>query len=83
MSSQSYFFKVYKPFDQNIPSPEEFLACPIGRPLTRHDRIVAYLDKLVKVSDQSQITGYGRSYEHRELVNLAYNVHGMELIGYS
>ena len=43
MFAQPYFFKAYEPFDENIPSPEEFLGYPIGSQHTRHDRIVAYL----------------------------------------
>jgi hypothetical protein len=70
ISAQSYFFKAYEPFDQNIPSPEEFLGYPIGSQLTRHDRIVAYLDKLAEVSNRAQIARYGRTHEHRELVIL-------------
>jgi Zinc carboxypeptidase len=70
ISAQSYFFKDDEPFDQNIPSPEEFLGYPIGTQHTRHDRIVAYLDKLAEVSDRAQIARYGRTHEQRELVIL-------------
>jgi hypothetical protein len=70
MSAQSYFFKAYEPFDQNIPSPEEFLGYPIGSQHTRHDRIVAYLDKLAQLSNRAQIMRYGKTHEHRELVIL-------------
>jgi Zinc carboxypeptidase len=70
VSAQSYFFKAYEPFDQNIPSPEEFLGYPIGSQHTRHDRIVAYLDKLAEVSDRAEIARYGRTHEQRELVIL-------------
>jgi len=70
MSAQSYFFKAYEPFDQNIPSPEEFLGYPIGSQHTRHDRIVAYLDKLAQLSNRAQIMRYGKTHEHRDLVIL-------------
>jgi len=70
ISAQSYFFKSYEPFDNKIPSPEEFLGYPIGGQHTRHDRIVAYLDKLAELSDRATIARYGHTHEHRELVIL-------------
>jgi hypothetical protein len=70
MFAQSYFYKAYEPFEKNVPSPEEFLGYPIGSQHTRHDRIVAYLDKLAEVSDRAQIARYGKTHEHRELVIL-------------
>ena len=70
ISAQSYFFKSYEPFDQDVPSPEEFLGYPIGGQHTRHDKIVAYLDKLAEVSDRATIARYGQTHEHRELVIL-------------
>ncbi len=70
MFAQSYFFKAFEPFDKGVPSPEEFLGYPIGSQHTRHDRIVAYLDKLAEVSDRAQIARYGKTHEHRELVIL-------------
>lgn len=68
--AQSYFYKSYKPFIKNIPSPEEFLGYPIGSQHSRHDRIVAYLDKLAELSNRAQIIRYGKTHEQRELVIL-------------
>lgn len=68
--AQDYFTKKFEPFDQSIPSPEEFLGYAIGTQHTRHDRIVAYLDKLAELSDRATIARYGRTHEHRELVML-------------
>ncbi|MEN8248595.1 MAG: M14 family zinc carboxypeptidase [Bacteroidota bacterium] len=70
LSAQSYFYSHYEPFDSNIPSPEEFLGYSIGSQHTRHDRIVAYLDKLAELSNRAAIMRYGKTNEHRELVML-------------
>ncbi|NNK09785.1 MAG: hypothetical protein HKP08_00440, partial [Flavobacteriaceae bacterium] len=43
--SQEYFLKKYEPFNEDIPSPEEFLGYGIGERHTRHDLIVAYFKK--------------------------------------
>jgi len=40
--SQDYFYGNQGPFDNKIPSPEQFLGYPIGKYHTRHDRVVAY-----------------------------------------
>ena len=69
-SAQSYYFKSYEPFDKNIPSPEAFLGYPIGSQHTRHDRIVAYFDKLAELSNRAEIMRYGKTHEQRELVML-------------
>ena len=68
--SQDYFFSKFAPFDQGVPTPEEFLGYPIGSRHTRHDKIVAYLDELAKTSNRATIARYGETYEHRELVIL-------------
>lgn len=68
--AQDYFFKSKGPFAQNIPSPEEFLGYPIGAQHTRHDQIVAYLERLAEVSDRAVLTDYGKTYERRRLVIL-------------
>ncbi len=70
VSAQDYFFKKFEPFNQDIPTPEDFLGYPIGYQHTRHDQIVAYLEKLAEVSDRATITYYGNTYEHRKLVIL-------------
>jgi len=68
--AQDYFYQNYAPFDKNIPSPEEFLGYPIGEHHTRHDRIVAYLQKLADISDKATLTKYGQTHEYRSLVIL-------------
>ena len=69
-AQQSYFFPDAGTFDENIPSPEEFLGYGIGTHHTRYDRIVAYLDHLASISDRATIIRTGETYEHRPLVTL-------------
>ena len=69
-SAQDYFFNQFKPFNKNVPSPEEFLGYPVGYQHTRHDQIVSYLEKLAELSDRATITYYGKTYENRKLVIL-------------
>ncbi len=68
--SQDYFLEKYQPFNSGIPSPEEFLGYEIGAHHTRHDRIVAYLEKLASLSERAQIAEYGQTHEGRRLVIL-------------
>lgn len=70
VSAQDYFFKKFHPFNDNVPSPEEFLGYGIGDRHTRHDLIVAYLTKLAEVSDRASIHQYGQTHEGRKLVIL-------------
>jgi hypothetical protein len=67
LSAQDYFLENYKPYDQKIPSPEEFLGYGIGERHTRHDLIVAYFKKLAEVSDRVGFEEYGRTHEGRIL----------------
>lgn len=68
--SQDYFYKKYEPFNESIPTPEEYLGYGIGDYHTRHDRIVSYLEKLAELSDRATITYYGKTHELRKLVIL-------------
>ena len=68
--SQDYFLPKFEPFNADIPSPEEFLGYGIGAHHTRHDLIVAYLEKLASVSDRASIHTYGKTHEGRKLVIL-------------
>nr|WP_299384298.1 M14 family zinc carboxypeptidase [Allomuricauda sp.] len=70
LSAQDYFFKKYHPFNPQVPSPEEFLGYPVGQHHTRHDLIVAYMEKLAEASDRASIHEYGRTHEGRKLVML-------------
>ena len=70
LTAQDYYFKAYQPFDSAIPSPEEFLGYPIGDYHTRHDQVVAYMNKLAELSDKASIAHYGQTYENRKLIIL-------------
>ncbi len=67
---QDYFLKKFKPYNTAVPSPEAFLGYGIGEHHTRHDLIVAYLEKLAEVSDRASIHYYGKTHEGRKLVIL-------------
>ncbi len=67
LQGQDYFLKKYEPFQENIPSPEEFLGYGIGERHTRHDLIVAYFKKLAEVSDRVSFYEYGKTHEGRIL----------------
>ena len=60
-----YFFPPGEAFDPAIPSPAEFLRYPIGTFHTRHDRIVAYMQELARLSDRASYQEIGMTYEHR------------------
>lgn len=70
LQAQDYFYKKFHPFTTDIPTPQEFLGYDIGEHHTRHDLIVAYLEKLAEVSDQASIEVYGKTHEGRKLVML-------------
>ena len=69
--AQDYFTARYQPFQTSIASPEVFLEYKIGSQHTRHDQIVAYLRNLASVSNQAQISYYGKTHEGRKLALLA------------
>ena len=70
VNAQDYYFKEYQPFDKTIPSPEEFLGYPIGEYHTRHDLVVAYMEKLAELSDKASLYVYGKTNENRKLLML-------------
>src|SRR5699024_9169613 len=57
-------------FDEQIPSPSDFLAYDIGTHYTRHDRNVSYFKHLAQLSDKATIQQIGETYEHRPQVVL-------------
>lgn len=66
-AQNEYFFPAGITFDQNIPSPEEFLGYPIGTFATRHDRIVSYFEELARLSDRATYQSIGTTFEHRPM----------------
>ena len=67
-SQEEYFFPGKENFDEEIPSPEEFLGYEIGEFHTRHDRLVDYFYELARVSDKVHIEEIGRTYEQRPMI---------------
>jgi len=65
-----YFFPEGVTFDENIPSPQEFLGYPIGDFHTRHDRVVAYFRRLAEVTDRAAFQIIGYTNEHRPQIVL-------------
>ena len=70
ISSQNYFLENYKPYNNSILSPEEFLGYEIGFQHTRHDQIVSYLTYLSTVSNKADLINYGKTHEGRNLIIL-------------
>ena len=66
-AQSEYFFPQGMVLDPGIPSPEEFLGYAIGTRHTRHDRIVAYLQELARLSDRATYQAIGWTYEHRPM----------------
>ena len=67
-SAQSdYFFPPNTRFDPAIPSPAEFLGYDIGSHHTRHDRIVAYMEELARLSNRASYQAIGTTYELRAM----------------
>ncbi len=68
--AQDYFLKRFEPYQSNISTPESFLGYGIGEQHTRHDLIVAYLEKLAEQSSRATLIDYGKTHEGRRLVML-------------
>ncbi len=64
----NYFYPNKGNFDANIPTPEQFLGYAIGEQHTRHDRIVAYLKELDRLSDKVSFEVIGETFERRAQV---------------
>jgi hypothetical protein len=62
-----YYFPPGVAFLPDIPSPEDFLGYPIGSFHTRHDRIVAYMQELARLSDRATYQEIGMTYERRPM----------------
>ena len=62
-----YFFPEGTSFRSDIPSPADFLGYDIGSFHTRHDRIVAYMQELARLSDRAVYREIGRTHELRPM----------------
>jgi hypothetical protein len=69
-AQSAYFYPEGTKLDMRIPSPSSFLGYQIGEWHTRHDRIVAYFQKLAEVSDRATIQLIGHTNEKRDQVVL-------------
>ncbi len=66
-AQNDYFFPAGEQFDPAIPSPAEFLGYGIGEYHTRHDRIVAYMQELARLSPRAAYQEVGTTYEQRAM----------------
>lgn len=66
-AQSDYFFPAGQQFDAAIPSPAEFLGYDIGEYHTRHDRIVAYMQELARLSPRATYQEIGTTYEQRAM----------------
>ena len=62
---QTDYFLPNKKLNSAIPTPEQFLGYPIGTHQTRHDRLVAYMNELDRLSDRVSVQTIGFSNEFR------------------
>ena len=66
-AQNDYFFPAGETFDPSVPSPSEFLGYDIGEWHTRHDRIIAYMQELARVSPRASYQSIGTTYEQRAM----------------
>lgn len=69
-AQNDYFFPTGNSFNNEIPSPAEYLGYDIGEWHTRHDRLVGYLQKLAEVSENATFQVIGQTNEQRPQVVL-------------
>jgi hypothetical protein len=68
----NYFYPNSGNFNPQIPSPEQFLGYAIGTQHTRHDKIVAYFQKLDELSDRMTTRIIGKTFEQREQITAVF-----------
>lgn len=72
IAQQNYFYPNSGSFNTAIPSPEQFLGYAIGTQHTRHDKIVAYFQKLDELSDRMTTRIIGKTFEQREQITAVF-----------
>lgn len=72
IAQQNYFYPNSGSFNPAIPSPEQFLGYAIGTQHTRHDKIVAYFQKLDELSDRMTTRIIGKTFEQREQITAVF-----------
>ena len=55
-------------YNLSIPTPEEFLQRPLGSTPVRHHELVAYISKIVKLSDRMSLEIAGYTHEKRPVL---------------
>ena len=55
-------------YNLSIPTPEEFLQRPLGSAPVRHHELVAYISKIVKMSDRMSLEIAGYTHEKRPVL---------------
>ncbi len=69
-AQNNYFFPSDITFSTDIPSPQQFLGYGVGDMHTRHDRMVAYMQELARVSDAAEFQIIGYTNERRPQIVL-------------
>ncbi|MDX1544063.1 MAG: M14 family metallopeptidase, partial [Christiangramia sp.] len=69
-AQNDYYFPDDVSFNENIPSPAEFLGYEVGEWHTRHARLVSYMEKLAELSPKAQIQTIGHTHEKRPQIIL-------------
>lgn len=72
IAQQNYFYPNSGSFNPSIPTPEQFLGYAIGAQHTRHDKIVAYFQKLDELSDRMTTRIIGKTFEQREQITAVF-----------
>jgi hypothetical protein len=67
-TQENYFYPNSGPFNKAIPTPEQFLGYAVGEQHTRHEKIVAYLRELDRLSDRVATEIIGKTFEQREQI---------------
>jgi Zinc carboxypeptidase len=65
----TYFLPDLK-YNENIPTPEQFLGFQIGEWHVSHDQVIAYMRELDRKSDRISIEIHGKTFERRPLMVL-------------
>lgn len=69
-AQNAYFFPKAEKLNPAIPTPEQFLGYAIGTHHTRHDRVIAYMQELDRLSDRISSEIFGQTYEYRPQILL-------------
>lgn len=70
LNSPRFAFEPDLNYNENIPSPKEFLGYELGTSLTLYAYVESYLKELAEKSDRVTIQHYGTTYEGRKLYSL-------------